>query len=223
VLAAAGGNRAVGAIKDFTASGSITYSWANATVPGTATIKSRGKAQFRLDSQVPGGTWSMVVSNGAGILNLPDGTNMPIAYQNTHNVGNLTLPIVSIYTAFQDPTITVIDDGVVRFGSGQARQITIQQTLSSDSRGQFSKDSKRDYFFDPSSSQLLQVQDTVFPTNDVVHGGMQHILGFSNYRVFNGVSAPSSIVESISGQTTWNISITAITFNTGLTDADFRF
>jgi hypothetical protein len=210
---------------DFTATGSITYSWANTSVQGNATIKSRGATQFRIDSQVPGGTWSMIVSNGTGVLNLPDGTGSTIAYQNTLNVGNLTLPIIPIYTATQDTTVTIIDDGVVPLGSGQAHQITIQQNLpaTTDPTGRFSTDTKRDYFFDPSSFQLLQVQDTVPSNNAAVSGGIQHVIGFSNYQVSNGILVPFSISESVNGQTTWSLGLASIAFNTGLTDSDFQF
>jgi hypothetical protein len=225
VLTAAGGSTAISAITDFTATGSVTYSWTNTSVQGNATIKSRGLTQFRLDSQVPDGTWSMVINNGVGVLNLPDGTGSTIAYHNTLNAGSLTLPITLVSAAVQDTSFTVIDDGVVPLGNGQAHQITIQQNLPSttDPAGQFSKDAKRDYFFDPSSFQLLQVQDTVHPSNDAVNGGVQRIIGLSDYRSSNGILVPFSISQSVDGQTTWSIGLTSITFNTGLTDSDFQF
>lgn len=225
VLSNSGGSSAIAAITDFTETGTITYSWANTAVPGTTTIKSRGMSQFRIDSQVPGGVWSAVVSNGAGVLNLPDGTSAAVAYQNTLNSGNLTLPIVAVYAAVQDTTVTVIDDGLVALGNGQAHQITVQQNLSStaDPSGQLSKDTKRDYFFDPSSLQLLQIQD-IIPRNGLIgSGGVQHILSFSNYQVFNGISAPLGVTESADGQSTWSMSLSSVVFNTGLSDSDFQF
>lgn len=224
-IAGAGGSSVISAITDFTATGSITYSWDNSSVQGDATIKSRGLTQFRLDSQVPDGTWSMIVSNGAGVLKLPDGTSNAIAYHNVLNAGSLTLPIIPIAAALQDTTITVIDDGVVPLGNGQAHQITIQQNLPSatGSTNQFSIDTKRDYFFDPSSFVLLQVQDTVHPDGDAMNGGVQHIIGFSNYQIYGGVLAPLSIADSVGGQSIWSIQMTGITFNTGLSDSDFQF
>jgi hypothetical protein len=226
VLNASGGSAAISGISDFTANGSITFSWGDASVQGTATVKSRGAAQFRVDSQVPGGTWSMIVSNGVGVLNLPDGTSGGIASQNTLNTGNLTLPLLAVFGAVQDPTVTIIDDGVVSLGSGQAHQVTIQQHLpsSSDPTGQLSTDTKRDYFFDPASFQLLQVQDTLHARiSPGANNGVQHVIGFSNYQSINGISVPFSIGESVAGQSTWSISLISITFNTGLTDSDFQF
>jgi len=222
-LTAAGGS-AIANVTDFTANGSITYSWGD-PVQGTATIKSRGLTQFRLDSQVPDGTWSFIVSNGAGVLNLPNGTSSSVPYQGTLNAGSLTMPIILISAAVGDTSVTVIDDGLVPLGSGQARQITVQQNLSttSDPNGLLSKTTKRDYFFDPSSFLLLQVQDTVYPFNDAVNGGVQRIIGMSNYQASNGVTVPFSISVSLDGQTLWSIQLTSINFNTGLSDSDFQF
>jgi outer membrane lipoprotein-sorting protein len=224
-LGVSGGSAAIAGIADFTASGSITYSWGSESVQGSATIKGRGAEQFRIDSQVPDGTSSMIVSNGAGVLNLPDGTGNAIGYQNALNVGNLTLPIIAIYTATVDTSVSTIDDGVVPLGSGQAHQITIQQNLPStiDPTGQLSTNTKRDYFFDPSSLQLLQVHDTVASNNAAVNNGLQHIIGFSNYQMSNGILVPLSVSESVNGQTTWSVALTSVTFNTGLADSDFQF
>jgi hypothetical protein len=226
VLNASGGSGAIGGISDFTANGSITFSWGGASVQGTATIKSRGTAQFRMDSQVPDGTWSFIVNNGAGVLSLPDGTGSGIAYQNTLNAGNLTLPLLSVFGALQDTTITIIDDGLVPLGSGQAQKITIRQNLpsSSDPTRQLSADTKRDYFFDPSSFLLLQVQDAFHSGhNTAANNNVQHVIGFSNYRSINGILVPFSISESVAGQSTWSIALTSITFSIGLTDSAFRF
>ena len=223
-LTAAGGSAAIAGVTDFTANGSITYSWGD-PVQGTTTIKSRGLTQFRLDSEVPDGTWSFIVNNGAGVLNLPNGTSSAVPYQGTLNADSLTLPIILISAAVGDTSVTVIDGGLVPLGNGQARQITIQQNLSAsiDPNGQLSTTTKRDYFFDPVSSLLLQVQDTVYPNNDVVNGGVPRIIGFSGYQMSNGIYVPFSISVSLDGQTLWSIQLTSINFNSGLSDSDFQF
>jgi len=223
-LTAAGGSSAIAGITDFTAIGSITYSWGD-PVQGTTTIKSKGLTQFRIDSQVPDGTWSFAANNGAGVLNLPNGAGSAIPYQGTLNAGSLTLPIILVSAAVADTSVTVIDDGLVPLGSGQARQITIQQNLpvSTDPNGQLSKTTKRDFFFDPSTAVLLQVRDTVYPDNDVVNGGVPRIIGMGSYQVSNGITVPFSISVSLDGQTLWSIQLTSINFNTGLSDSDFQF
>jgi hypothetical protein len=122
-ISSAGGTALVRSIQDFTAQGTITHFWEDTPEQGNLTVKARGLGQFRLDSILPEGTWSFIVSNGAGELVLPDGTTNSIAYHNLLNVGSETLPISKVNAALPNPTATIIDLGLVQFGGGQARRI----------------------------------------------------------------------------------------------------
>jgi hypothetical protein len=164
--------------------------------------------------------WSFIANNGTGEIAFPDGTARPIAYHNLLNLGSLTWPILKINTALQDQTTTLIDMGVVQFRSGQAREIQIQQNLQSDPTGLFSKLTKSNFFFDPSTLALLEVQDFEHPDNNANGGAMIHTTDFANYQTVNGLSVPFSVIEAISGQQTWQIQLTSVVLNTGLTDSD---
>ncbi len=61
---AVGGHATVAGIQDFTATGTITYSWAGEAVPGTVTVYGKGVHQFRMDANVSGGTQSLTVNFG---------------------------------------------------------------------------------------------------------------------------------------------------------------
>lgn len=222
-VTAAGGSSAISAIQDFTAQGTITHNWGDNPEQGQLAVKSRGLSQFRIDSSLPEGTWSWVVNNNSGQLTFPDGTLTSIPYHNTPNVGSLTLPICRVNSALSDLRTSVIDLGTVKFGTGQARQIRIQQTFRSDSAGWRSKLTQRDYFFDPASFSLLEVRDTVHPQNDAVNGQLKHTVNFGNYKTVNGVAVPFSVSETIAGQHTWTLQLSSIAFNTGLSDSDFQF
>lgn len=222
-VTAAGGSSAIGPIQDFTAQGTITHNWDDNPEQGQLTVKSRGLSQFRIDSVVAEGTWSWVINGNSGQLAFPNGTLTPIPYHNTINVGNLTLPICEVNAALSDLTTSVIDMGTVQFGSGQAREIRIQQTFGSAPTGWRSKLTRRDYFFDPSSFSLLEVQDIEHPQNDGVNGPLKHVLDFSNYQTVNAVAVPFSVTETVAGQQTWTLQLSSIAFNTGLSDSDFQF
>lgn len=224
VVSAAGGTSALSAVQDFTAQGLITHFWNDNPEQGQVTIKSRGFGQFRLDSNVPEGTWSYIVNNGVGEIHASDGRVSKIAYHNNFNSGSLTWPITKLVTAMIDPSTSVIDLGMVRLGNATGRHLRIQQVFrSGDSSNRRSNLSRRDYIFDPSAFVLLRVQDELHPDNDAFHGALVHTLDFGNYRVVNGISVPFSIRESISGQHTWNIQLSSVAFNTGLGDSDFQF
>jgi hypothetical protein len=219
----ASGGVDLGSIQDFAASGTITHFWGDSPKEGQLAVKSRGLSQFRLNSVLPEGIWSFIVDNGAGEIAFPNGRATAIAYHNHMNSGSLTWPILKVNAALQDHTATVIDMGLVRLGSGQAQQIRIQENFPSDPTGLFSKLTIRDYFFDSSSFLLLRVRDIEHPDNDAKNGALEHTVDFANYQAVNGMLVPFSISEKVGGQQTWQIQLSSITFNTGLSDSDFQF
>lgn len=216
-VTAAGGSATIAAIQDFTAEGSITHNWADNPEQGQLTIKSRGAGQFRLDSQVSEGTWSYILNNGAAQLTLPDGSIYPIAYHNALNSGALTWPTARLSAALLDPTVSVIDLGLVQIGNTQARGI---RTIRS---GPFAGFTQTDYFLDPTHFIVLRFQDQVHPDNDAINGATLRQLDFSNYQQVNGVLVPFSVAQSVAGQTVWTIQLTSVVFNSGLSDSDFQF
>ncbi len=222
-VSASGGSNAISAVQDFTAQGTITHFWDDNPEQGQLTVKSRGLTQFRIDSIVPEGTWSSIVNNSAGEMVLPDGTVNPVAYHNTLNAGSMTWPLANVNAALLDQTTSIVDMGLVQVGSGQARQITIQQNLQSDPTGLLSKLTRKDYFFDPSSFALLRVRFLVLPDHDIVNGGAKCVLDFGGYQIVNGLLVPFSIRISLNRQQVWTIQISSIAFNTGLSDTDFQF
>jgi hypothetical protein len=221
-VTAAGGSTAISAIQDFTAQGTMTYFWSNQE-QGQSTIKSRGLSQFRIDTALPEGTWSYIVNNAAGEFALPNGPVIALAGHNTFNAGALTLPICTINAATLDSTATIIDMGTVKFGSAVVRQIRIQRSLPGDTNGSLSKLTRRDFFFDPTSSLLVEIQDAVHPPADAVNGTLLHVLDFGNYQKINGIVVPFSVTETLNGQQTWTVQLSSLVFNTGLSDADFQF
>jgi len=220
---AAGGQTALAAIQDFTATGTVNQNWGVNPQQGQVTIKALGVWQFRIDSALPRGTWSFVVSDGAGEFVNPNGTKEPLPYHNVINSPYLTCPILKIITALSDQTMTVIDAGLVPFNGSQAHQVRIQQSLSSDPTGHLSKLSTQDYFFDPTTLSILQTKDFVHPDNDSRNRSFVHTVDFTNYTTVNGLNVPFSITETVDGQWHWRIQLTSIAFNSGLTTSDFSF
>src|SRR5713226_10363550 len=92
VLGASGGATTLSTVQDATGTGTVTYYWAGLQVQGTATARSRGVGQFRIDAVLPQGVRSWAVSNGSGSLKETDGTLQPIPYYNALNLGSLTFP-----------------------------------------------------------------------------------------------------------------------------------
>jgi hypothetical protein len=223
VVAASGGSVALSAVQDFTSSGTITYYWAGAEVNCAVTLRGKGGQEFRLDSNLPQGTKSWVVSDGQGSLQEPTGQKSSIPFSNSWNLANLSTPGLALLAALNDPSVSIILAGEPVIGGKQLYDVRIQKNFGSrdDPSGNLSKWSQRDYLIDPASLMVVAAQDTQ-SSNDSPRHTFRHQLAFSDYRVVNGASFPFSIIETIEGQQTWTIQLSSVTLNSGLTDSTFQ-
>ena len=222
-LNAAGGAQAFAAVRDFSASGTITYYWAGKEVQGNVKVRGRGTGQFRLDATLPEGVRSWVVSDGAGSLKEASGNIGRIPYHNAVDFGSLTFPLSHILAALNDPSMSISYLGVVTKSGREFHQIRVRQTFSegADPGGILTKLNTKDFFIDAASFQVSRTLDMIHPEKDSTQDH-PHEMEFSDYRPVNGLFVPFSITEKIGGQRTWTIQLSAISFNPGLTDADFK-
>lgn len=222
-LNAGGGPQALGPIQDFSVTGTITYFWAGEPGQGSATVLGRAPDQFRLDANLPQGIRSYVVSHGVGSLKDPTGTVTLIPYHNTINVGVLTFPYLGIEARLNDPTSLFTDLGLVATDAGsQLHKAVVQRQFSpqSDPDGSVSQLTVTDYFLDPQTNLVSKVIDMTHP-DETMTRSYPHEIDFQNYAIVNGVNVPMLVTEKVDGQTTWQLQLTSISFNVGLTDANF--
>ncbi|MHB8527435.1 MAG: LolA-like protein [Candidatus Acidiferrales bacterium] len=222
-LQAVGGTQAISAIQDFTATGTITYNWANQPVQGSVTVRGRGTGQFRLDANLSDGPLSWAVNNGVGLYKKLDGSTKHMFFPNAVNFGSLTFPYMYIAARLADPSTNISYIGTDTKNGQKTYDIRLQQTFSSerDPNGILSKLTKRDFFIDTGTFQIIRTLDMVHPerasTIDIPHE-----MEFSDYRNINGVLVPFSISEMTVGQHTYTIQLDQMHFNTGLQDSDFN-
>ncbi len=222
-LSAAGGVPALAAIRDFTATGTIIYYWGGQQVAGTATVRARGFDQFRLDASIPDGTRSYVVSHGVGALKDTSGTVTTIPYFNTVNISLLSFPYLGISARLGDPLSTIRDMGLVTTSSGsQLHQIRVQRGFppGQDPNEALAGFCISDYFLDPQTSLVMEVIDQTHAVGDPTQS-FAHEIDLGNYTAVNGVNVPMTVSENVDGLTIWQLQLTSVSFNVGLTDADF--
>jgi outer membrane lipoprotein-sorting protein len=197
--------------------------WAGEQVTGAVTLRGRGADQFRLDASLPQGTRSWAVSDGQGSISEPTGKTSLIPPSNGLNLGALTLPFLGVYAALTDPTVSISPAAQVTLASKPAYDIRVQRTFAQkdDPTGELTKWSVKDYLIDASTLTLLETRDTAYPNDAPKQAFVREVI-FSDYRTTNGMLVPFSITEKIAGQQTWTIQLNAISFNTGLTDANFK-
>lgn len=215
-LSAAGGVQALAAIQDTQAAGSVSYNWANGPVQGSVTTKSRGTTQFRTDANLSVGTRSVIVNNGTGLVIQPDGSVYHLSSSSALNLGALFLPYSQLLGMLNDSLMSVSYVGLISKAGQQVVQIHLQKTLdpSVNPSGVISLLTTKDVFIDPSTFQLLAIQDTA-------GGSHIHETQYASYRQLNGILVPFSITEIFDGQAISTVVLNQVTFNNGLSDSDF--
>jgi len=219
-----------GAIQDFVATGTITYFWAGEAVPGPATLRGRAPDQFRLDADLPDsaacvgcpGTRSYVINHGWGVLKGPDRTLARLPFHNTVNIGILSFPYPTIAALVADPSTFINYLGAASLNGRPVYRIRMQRRLAAttDPDGALSSLCTTDYFVDAQSSLILRTLDLTHPDETPLRS-YAHEVEFDGYSSVNGIQFPRVVREKVDGQTIWEVQLSTISFNVGLTDADF--
>jgi hypothetical protein len=231
-LNVAGGASAISSIKDYTASGNVTYHWGQG-VNGTVTLTGRGLYQLRMDANLPAGIRSQTISDGRTGIKKEDGTlswfpkeavvpgqrpkptpsSDALPYHAPMFPGGLALPYQELAAVLNNPQFKISHKGIVQVDGRSVYDIQVQRVVPK-LAGPVSEFRIKDFFIDVSTSQVVMTRDLV-PKHTV------HEIRYSDYRPANGVLFPFSISEEIAGQKTWEIQLNNATFNTGLQDSAF--
>lgn len=219
-IAAGGGSALLSSIEDFTGNGTVTYNW-NPQGSGDVKVKGRGQHQFRTDATLPDGVRTLIANNGSGSITETDGTVRTITHDGAVGLGSLTFPYTFLLMAIQDSSISITYVGMANHLGTHLHDVKIQNTYPKtvDPDGRKSRNTVRDFYIDPSTFLVVSVFSLINPTAD--GGGIPHEVVFADYHAVNGVVAPLGITESVRGQSLLTLTLSQLSFNTGLTDVDF--
>lgn len=217
----AAGGPSIASLKDFKASGQITYFWAGQEVKGDAEILAKGASQFRLDANLPEGSRLFVVDNGKGSLKHPSGQLEAVPAHNTLNVGTMMVPIIQLAAALHDDTMQISYVGQETKEGHEVHHIRLQQIFGNSVDDPRSRLTKRDFFIDTKTFEIVSTMEMRHPT---YQSGVDypHEMQFSDYRAVDGLSIPFSINEVTSGQRTFTVHLNSFSVNQGLGDEHFR-
>ncbi len=216
-----GGAQSVSSVRDFTATGTITYFSGEKEVTGPMIIKSRGMGDFRLETQFPNGVRSITVRDGRGTLIETDGQRTSIPYHNAIKAAIPVLPQIIVVTALADETSSVEFAGTMDQSSHRAHRMLIHP--KSRVRGAeevISKLMEKSIFIDADNGRITKVSDKTHPVDSFLRE-LDRDFEFEAYVSMNGQVVPTVIREKIGGSPISEFHIRSISFNTGLTDKDF--
>ena len=202
-LAAAGGEEAIRAVNDYTASGRFTfYQSKDEQIPGTVTLNGRGYGQFRMDTDLPDGRRSNSITEGRTTTKDIDGTistfppERPVPSSDASPrkapllPNGLILPSLQLRFALRSAVLNVTYKGLVELEGRQAHHIQLQRplprALAESSRtlsASWAQSRMVDVFIDSSTLQVLLTQE-MFPNNVLQR------VRYSDYRSLRRCSGP---------------------------------
>jgi hypothetical protein len=213
----------VGAIQDFTGTGTITYSWAGEAVQGSVTVTGKGLSQFRMDSSVGGTPQSLVMSGNGGTSLSRKGEKKSLPYHNHLTATSLVFPQPLIMFVLRDGGTTVIDGGIVAWNGAQVQCVHVVPPMDAVTKARITPAGlgSLDFYFDVNSYHLLGFSEPVLAVHDGRQSYVREIL-FSHYTATHDFLLPFNITEKINGQQTWSMTLDSVSFNTGVADSLFR-
>jgi len=210
-------------VEGLTATGTITYFWAGQPVQVAATLRAHGPDQFRIDASVPGGMRSVSVGRDAGGRLDADGKFTEIPLHNRMSLGGTAFPYLPIAAVLKDPEMTLSYVGLVEDGLRQLHQIRAIKSFSSeqDPNGVLAKLTQTDFFVDAQTNLIVKVSDITHPIETLTEDYPRET-EFEGYSTKSAIAVPGLVRQKISGQTVWELRLSDVSFNTPLSDADFR-
>lgn len=245
-LGLAGGAPAITVIQDYKASGTIIYPGSTSDLQGTVIVSGRGGNQVRMDSTLPTGVRSFVISSGLMARKSENGTiwKMPSPSELTNTNGfpyqvpifpsGLFSPFLQLASALNNPNFSVFYKGVVQISGHSVHDIQVQlagppgtpppapfnlPTGNIPSGLSTGVNSLAEY---TSIDYFVDVSTLqVLMIQNVIPRNIVHQVWYSDYRNVSGVLMPFAITEQAGPTKTWTIQLNQISFNNGLQDSDF--
>jgi hypothetical protein len=205
---------------DSTAIGNVTIVEGSETFQGNVQILTRGTSQTSIQFQTPSQKWSIIFSGGqANRVESGTTTVLPLELAATSQSLYFPLPYLSGLLSNQDYSLQYV--GQESVGSVLANHVRVQNTFNSQPLNELlSEFTIADIWLDSSSALPVKIS----MTRRYGGGSAPKIpisFVYSNYQRTSGVQYPFTVQEYVT-QTLWaTTTIHSVSFNTGLTDANF--
>ena len=221
-VAASGVSLSSHRVIDVTQTGTIAYNWANQAVEGAVKILEIGTTDVRLDASLPTGNYRWFASDGRGKTERADGHAQAIPYHCGIAQAALTLPILRLAEAVNNPDYELHYLGVI---DNERRQFRIEMKNvagRNDAERVVSALDSAEFVIDAQSYEIVQLKDLARSESDMFNS-VPRILTFSDYRSQDGVQFPFSVEEDVNGAHTWKLQVESVQLNTGINRSSITF
>ncbi len=221
-LAAMGGVQALLSYQDSQATGTLTLYGGSAPVAYPITLKCKGTQKTRVEVQKSDGTNVRIMNQGQAVVEKSDGTVVKLVTNNTLAERVNHIPLLSILGEYQGGSIQVQYLGVTRINGQNTDIIGISLVPTTDPvQGPIYASMTQTLFFvDQQTSLIDKVQYTNYAENNLSSTQTVEVY-FNNYQLANGILVPFHQTIYEDGAIDSDIALSSVTFNVGLTDAEF--
>jgi hypothetical protein len=206
---------------DSSATGTVTIVEGSITQSGSIQILTLGTAQTAETLTLPDGLRTVVYSNGlAKETSGTQATNPPLETVVTDQCPDFPLPF--LLSALNNPDAAFHYVGMETLNGSAVSHIQLWNSFASKPRLQkLASFSLRDIWIDSTSSLPVRITYTRRPGGGAVPAIPVEIK-FSSYTKVSGILYPFQIKKSFNGTPWQTIDIQSVSFNTGLTAAQFQ-
>lgn len=185
-----------------------------------ATLYLQGSGSSRLDIDMGSGSRSVRLIASAGTFQDESAGQHPLL-PNTSRIGIVAFPRVWTDAA-TSPLVSLFDHGLYA-GTGQPlHRVTVEYQLNPGSYAVGDPTVATDLYFDPNTHLLLFSVDSVRFANAQQQVFLQSI-AYGAYQTVNGVSVPTSLIQTLNDQPQWALQLSQITLNSHPTPDTFSF
>lgn len=205
---------------DSRASGNITIVAGSSTDQGTIQILTRGTTETAVSVQTGTANWQVIFSSGQANRS-EAGTTSVLPLELAASSQSLHFPLPFVYGLLRSPDFSIQFIGQESLNSSLANHIRVQNTFASAPAFQaLAEFNTADIWLDAMSGVPVKIA----MIRRYGGGSSPKIpisVTYSNYQVVSGVRYPFTIQEYVT-ETLWaTTTIQSVSFNTGLTDANF--
>jgi hypothetical protein len=205
---------------DSVASGTIVIVAGSLATSGSVRILTRGMDQTLEQLALPPSTVATIYSRGAANATT-NGTTQSLSLERTATCQSAIFPLPFLAAALANPDEAIQYVAQETSGEAQLHHIRISNTYNSNSPLQFLSDfTTTDIWLDASTALPKTIS---FIRRDGGGASPKTLLtvSYSNFKSTSAILYPNSIQVSINGTHWTTTTIQSVSFNTGLTDADF--
>ena len=206
-------------VSDVTLTGNVSWNGPGAG-SGKATLRALGTGESRMDLALSAGTWTEIRDAQTGMplgqWTAPSGTSGYFAYQNCQTDAVWFFPVLGSLAAGPNVVLSYIGQETLNGESVQHIQSYIYEANPpAGVTPTLQQLSTMDFYLDSTTLLPAAIIFNAHP-DDVASSNLNAEIDFSNYQSLNGAMVPTTIQETSQGAVIASITVTAASFNTGL-------